>query len=209
MSFVFTFADFTIVVLCILFGYLGYRSGFYNSLLSLLGFHFAFGWSLLLMSYAAGFFGFVLELPPDMSLLFGLSFIFGLLTLLWVFIAQWFHNLVKMEVVEWFNRTAGTLLGAYRGFLLVSMMALGFSILPLTATVSYTETYSMLFRRTRCFLPLHYNYVRRLIPLTPSFEQNVITALRSAGGPQDRVLLVWQRLGVCTLTAEQLDELYP
>ncbi len=209
MSLVITFADVTIITFIFLFSYVGYRSGFYDSLLRLMGFHFALGLMLLLMRYTVGFFGFVLQLPPDMSLLFGAAFLFGLLTLLWVFFAQWIHNLIKMQVVEWFDRIAGALLGAYRGFLLVSLLALGFSILPLTQTVTYTETYSLLYRQVRCFLPLQYNYVRRLIPVTPTFEQNIITALRGVGGPEDRILLLWQRLGVCTLTPEQLEEMYP
>jgi len=209
MSFVFTFVDFLIVTLCVLFGYIGYRSGFYNSLLALMGFHFALGLSLLLMRYTAGFFGFVLELPPDMSILFGMAFLFGVLTLGWVFCAQWIHGLVKMEVVEWFNRTAGVILSTYRGFLMISLFALGFTILPLTPSLTYAESYSMLFRRARCFLPLHYNYVRKLIPITPSFEQNLLAALRGAGGHNDRVILIWHKLGECTLTSDQLDEMMP
>lgn len=209
MSLVITFADVTIVALCILFGYLGYRSGFYDSLLALIGFHFALGLSLLLMRYTVGFFSFVLELPPDMSVLLGLSFLFGLFSLLWVFLSQWIHELIKMVVVEWFNRAAGMLLGGYRGFLLVSMMALGFSILPLTQAVTYTETYSSLFRSVKCFLPLKYNYVRRLIPITPSYEQVVIATLRGTGAPPESVAILWQRLGACTLRAEQLEEMYP
>ncbi|MGH7493925.1 MAG: CvpA family protein [bacterium] len=208
MSLVITFADFTIVAMCILFGYLGYRMGFYDSLLALIGFHFALGLSLPLMRYTVSFFSFVLELPPDMSLLLGLSFLFGLFTLLWVFFSQWIHSLVKMQVVEWFNRGAGILLGSYRGFLIVSLMALGFSILPLTQAVTYTETYSTLFRRIRCFLPMKYNYVRRLVPRTPSFEQTLIGTLRGTGAPEDRIIILWQRLGSCTLTPEQLEDMY-
>ena len=158
MVLVFSFPDFIIVAMCILFGYLGYRMGFYDSLLALIGFHFAAGLSLLLMRYTVGFFSFVLELSPDMSLLLGMSFLFGLFTLLWVFISQWIHSLVKMQVVEWFNRGAGILLGGYRGFLIVSLMALSFSILPWTYGVTYTETNSVLYQRIRCFLPMKYNY---------------------------------------------------
>lgn len=208
MPVVFTFADFAIVTLIALFGYLGYRSGFYDSLLAYMGFHFALGWSLLLMRYTAGFFSYVLELPPDMSLLLGLSFLFGLFTLAWVFFAQWVHTLIKMEVVEWFNRVAGAALGAYRGFLMVSLMALGFTLLPVSQ-VSYVETYSLVFNRVKCYLPRHYNYVRKLTPMVPSFEENIMASLRRAGGPEERLAIVWRRLGACTLTPEQLEEHFP
>ena len=209
MPSVITFADVAIITFISLSGWLGYGRGFYNSLLALMGFHFALGWSLMLMRYMAGFFSYVLELTPDMSILFGMSFLFGLFTLAWVFFSQWVHTLIKMEVVEWFNRSAGAVLGAFRGYLLVSLAALGFTLLPLNGTVSYTETYSILFNRVKCYLPRHYNYVHKLIPTVPSFEYNVRAALPATGSQDDRAYRLWQKLGGCTLTPEQLEEMYP
>ena len=209
MSLVITFVDVTIIALCCLFGYLGYRSGFYNSVLALTGFHFALNMSLLLLRYTTGFFGFVLELPPDMSLLFGMAFLYGLFTLLWVFVSYRIHHLVRMVVVDWFDRAAGVVLGTYRGFLIVSLIALGYSCLPMSTAVTYAETYSSLFRTAKCFLPRYYNSVRRLVPVAPSFEQYLHLAIRGAGGPEERRIIIWQRLAACTLAPDQLEDMAP
>jgi uncharacterized membrane protein required for colicin V production len=208
MSVALTSADVAIVLIISLFGYLGYQRGFYNSLLAYMGFHFALGWSLLFMRYTAGFFSYVLELPPNMCLLLGMSFLYGFFTLMWVFFSQWVHTLIKMQVVEWFNRFAGAALGVFRGYLLMSLTALGLTLIP-TSQVAYAESHSLLYNRVKCYLPWHYNYVRKLTPIVPSFEENIIASLRRAGGPEERVSAVWRRLGACTLTPEQLEEYFP
>ncbi len=207
MSLVISFTDVIIITLCSLFGYLGYRAGFYDSVLALTGFYLSFTLSLLLMRYTAGFFSFVLELPPEMSVLFGFSFVFGLLMLGHVFFQKWMHDMIKMQVETWFDQISGALLGFYRGFLIVSLLVLGFSCLPLPQTIAYTESRSPFVRRVKCFLPLNYNYFRKLIPFLPGFEQNLAAALKRTLGPEDRALAAWQRLASCTLPPEQLDQI--
>lgn len=179
--------DVVIVMLVALSGYAGYRNGFYDGLLRISGFFGAVTISLVLLRYVARFFNFVLELPPNMSVLLGFSFIFGLLMLLQVFFMHWMHTIIKMEVVQWFDVTFGTILGAYKGLLVASLLALGFSLLPLKpSTIQRMESESMFLTQTRFLLPQNFNYVSLLIPVLPSFENSLNLALSGLTGIDDR-----------------------
>lgn len=189
--------DVVIVVLVVLSGYAGYRTGFYESLLRLFGFYGAVMISLILLQYLARFFNYVMQLPPNMSLLLGFSFIFGLLMLLQVFFMHWMHQIIKMEVVKWFNLGVGTFLGALKGLLVASLVALGFSLLPMTREIQRTENGSMLFRTTRCLLPLNFGLIGKIVPVVPSFEKTLTLAQTRLVGADDRTSALLQELQNC------------
>ncbi len=184
--------DVVIVALVALSGYAGYRGGFYDSFLRVMGFFGAVALSLILLRYVARFFNYVMELPPNMSVLLGFTFIFGLLMLLQVFFMHWMHQIIKMEVVRWFNLTFGTLLGAYKGLLAASLLALGFSLLPLSAAIQRMETQSLFFAPTRFILPKNFNYLSKLLPILPSFENSLNAALAGLVGSDERSTLLLQ-----------------
>ena len=156
-----------------LFGYLGYKGGLFKGILNLWGFYFSLTLSLLFVPWPANFFHYVLELPPTMSVLLGFAVLFALTQLLYVFFMIWINKIVQMTVKDWFNRLTGTLLGLYRGILIISLMALGFSLLPLTDLVRTNETHSMFFRHVRLFTVYNYNFARRLVPGLPGFKDSL------------------------------------
>ncbi len=189
--------DVVIVALVALSGYAGYRAGFYDSLLRLSGFYLAVTLSLILLQYLARFFNYVMQLPPNMSLLLGFSFIFGLLMLLQVFFMHWMHQVIKMEVVHWFNVTFGTLLGAIKGLLAASLVTLGFSLLPLTREIQRTEASSMFFRSTRCVLSQNFSLIGKIIPIVPNFESTLTFTMTRLAGSDDRTAALLQELQNC------------
>lgn len=178
--------DVVIVLLVALSGYAGFRSGFYDSLLRLSGFFGAVTISLICLRYVARFFNYVLALPPNMSIVLGFSFLFGLLMLFQVFFMHWMHTIIKMEVVRWFDVTFGTILGAYKGLLAASLVALGFFLLPLTPTIKRIESQSLFFAQTRVLLPNNFSYISKILPILPSFENSLSTALTRLVGKDDR-----------------------
>lgn len=189
--------DIVIVALVALSGYAGYRAGFYDSLLRLSGFYLAVTLSLILLQYLARFFNYVMQLPPNMSLLLGFSFIFGLLMLLQVFFMHWMHQVIKMEVVHWFNVTFGTILGAFKGLLAASLVTLGFSLLPLTREIQKTETSSMFFRPMRCILSQNFSLIGKIVPMIPNFESTLTFTMTRLAGSDDRTAALLQELQNC------------
>ncbi len=184
--------DVVIVALVALCGYAGYRAGFYDSLLRVSGFFGAVTISLVLSRYVARFFNYVMELPPNMSILLGFSFIFGLLMLLQIFFMHWMQEIIKMQVVKWFDVTFGTLLGAYRGLLAASLLALGFSLLPLSSAIPRIESQSMFFSKTRFILPDNFSYISKLFPFLPSFENSIAVTTTYLVGSDDRTTALLQ-----------------
>jgi len=168
-----SYADFTIIALMIIFGFEGYRAGLFNGILSIGGLFFSFIMAVILLPYSARFFNFVIELPANISILMGFISIFVLVLLLYALILQWLKTLMKMEVVDWFNRLSGTLIGLYKGLITVSLLSLGFSLLPLPELVKATETRSLFMQTVKYFAPVNYNYFRKLYPYAPSFEQTL------------------------------------
>jgi len=189
--------DVVIIVLVALSGYAGFRGGFYDSLLRLSGFYGAVTISLILLQYLARFFNYVMQLPPNMSLLLGFAFVFGLLMLLQVFFMHWMHQIIKMEVEKWFNLGVGTLLGALKGLLAASLVTLGFSLLPMTSEIQRTEISSMLFRPTRCLLPQNFSLIGKLLPMIPNFENTLTAAKAQLAGADDRTAALLQELQNC------------
>jgi uncharacterized membrane protein required for colicin V production len=165
-----SYADFTIIALMIIFGFEGYRTGLFNGLLSIGGFFFALIITVLVLPYSSRFFNFVIELPPNISILMGFVSIFVLLLLLYALFLEWLHKIMKMEVVDWFNRVAGTVIGLYKGLLSVSLLAIGFSLLPMKDLVKSTEAKSTFVIPVKYFAPYNYNFFRKLYPRSPSFE---------------------------------------
>jgi len=168
-----SYADFSIIALLIIFGFEGYRTGLFKGILSIGGFFFALLISVITLPYSARFFNFVIELPTNISILMGFSTIFVLLLLLHALFLQWVHTIMKMEVVDWFNRLSGTLIGLYKGLLTVSLLSLGFLLLPLPELVKSAETRSLFIPSVKYFAPKNYNLFRKLNPYIPSFEQTL------------------------------------
>jgi uncharacterized membrane protein required for colicin V production len=181
-----SYADFSIIVLTVIFGYEGYRSGFFKGILSLGGFFISLTVSLAALPYAARFFNYVIELPPNISILMGFLSIFVINMLLYALFLEWVNKIMEMKVnEEWFDRIAGTLLGLYKGVLAVSLLALGFTILPLPELVQRTEQRSLFLQPVKYFTPVNYNYFKRLVPRTPSFEETIKSTFAVMGGEPD------------------------
>lgn len=166
-----SYADFTIILLIVLIGFDGYRAGFFHEILTIGGFFFSLLITLISLPPAARFFYDVIQLQTNMSILMGFSSIFFLILLLYSFFLQWLNSVMKMEVVDWFNKLSGALLGIYKGTLIASLLALGFSLLPLSELVRDIEQNSFFVQAIKKFLPANYDYFSRIIPGTPSFEQ--------------------------------------
>jgi len=168
-----SYADFTIIALMIIFGFEGYRAGFFKGILSIGGFFFALVIAVVVLPYSARFYNFVIELPANISIVMGFTTIFVLLLLLYALFLQWVHSIMKMEVVDWFNRISGTIIGLYKGLLTVSLLSLGFSLFPMPDLVKSTEARSVFMVPVKYVAPFNYNYVRKLNPYTPSFEETL------------------------------------
>jgi hypothetical protein len=78
-----------------------------------------------------------------------------------------------MEVVDWFNRISGTIIGLYKGLLTVSLLSLGFSLFPMPDLVKSTEARSVFMIPVKYVAPFNYNFIRKLNPYTPSFEETL------------------------------------
>jgi uncharacterized membrane protein required for colicin V production len=180
-----SYADFSIIVLTVIFGYEGYRSGFFKGILSIGGFFISLTVSLAALPYAARFFNYVIELPPNISILMGFVSIFVISMLLYTLFLEWVHKIMQMKVEDWFDRIMGTLLGLYKGVLAASLLALGFTLLPMPEVVSRTEQNSLFLQPVKYFAPRNYNYFRKLVPRTPSFEETLKNTFAVMGGEPD------------------------
>jgi hypothetical protein len=75
--------------------------------------------------------------------------------LLYALFLEWVHKIMQMKVEDWFDRIAGTVLGLYKGILAVSLLALGFTLLPLPEVVSQTEQHSLFLQPVKYFAPVN------------------------------------------------------
>lgn len=149
MQIIINFADFIIIGVLAYFIWSGYKGGFYDNLLELIGFYVC-------------------------------------LTLAYLYFVKWIHKMIEMKVHERFNRITGSLLGAYRGVLMASLLVLGFLLLPIPHLVQPTQARSFFMRKIKIVLPMNYDYVRRLVPGPPGFRE-ALTAAFYRIGPLDEI----------------------
>ncbi len=180
-----SYADFTIIALTVIFGFEGYRAGFFKGLLSVGGFFISLTVSLAALPFAARFFNFVIELPPNISILMGFVSIFVISMLLYVLFLEWVNKIMQMKVEERFDRIMGTMIGLYKGVLASSLLVLGFTLLPIPEVVNRTEQNSLFLQPVKYFAPANYNYFRKLVPRTPSFEETLNNTFAVMGGEPD------------------------
>jgi uncharacterized membrane protein required for colicin V production len=190
-----SWADFTIIVLMVFLGLEGYRTGFFNGLLSVGGFFFSLLITLFLLPQAARFFNYVVELPSNMSILMGFATVYVISMLLYELFLKWLHKIMEMKVEARFNRIFGTVLGLYKGILIVSLLALGFSLLPLPDMVRSAEERSLFLRPVKYFTPVNYNFFRRLFPGSPSFEATLKNTADALGGLDETATDLIQAFG--------------
>jgi uncharacterized membrane protein required for colicin V production len=167
------YADFAIIALMIIFGFEGYRAGFFAGILSIGGFFFALIIAVLTLPYSARFFNYVIELSANISILMGFVTIFVLCLLLYALFLDWVRKIMEMKVVDWFDRISGTVIGLYKGLLAVSLLSIGFSLFPMPDLVKATEARSLFMVPVKYVAPFNYNFIRKLAPGTPSFEQTL------------------------------------
>jgi len=187
-----SYADFSIIAVMIIFGFEGYRTGLFNGILSIGGLNLAIIVAVVILPLAANFFNYVIELPPNISIVIGFVTIFVACLLLYAFFAEWLRKLIKMEVVDWFNRVSGTIIGLYKGLIAASLLALGFSLLPPAAVVKSTEDNSVFMRPVKYVAPFSYNYFRKLYINAPSFEatlQNSYARMKKEPDEMAQVLI--------------------
>jgi len=168
-----SYADFSIIAVMIIFGFEGYRAGLFNGILSVGGLNIAIILAVVILPFAANFFNYVIELSPNISVVMGFVTIFVSCLLLYAFFVEWLRKMIKMEVVDWFNRVAGTIIGLYKGLITASLLSLGFSILPPAAMVKSTETNSVFMRPVKFVAPFSYNSFRKFYLEAPSFDETL------------------------------------
>jgi len=187
-----SYADFSIIAVMIIFGFEGYRTGLFNGILSIGGLNLSLIIAVVILPLAANFFNYVIELPPNISVVMGFVTIFVAGLLLYAFFAEWLRKLIKMEVVDWFNRISGTIIGLYKGLIAASLLVLGFSLLPPAAMVKSTEDNSVFMRPVKYVAPFSYNYFRKLYINAPSFEatlQNSYARMKKEPDEMAQVLI--------------------
>ena len=187
------YVDFFIILLTIILGYEGYRSGFFRGILSIGGIFISLIITLIALPHSARFYYAVIELSPNISIVMGFVTIIVICLLLHSLFLQWLHTIMKMEVVDWFNRISGTLLGLFKGLLILSLLALGFSCLPLPEQIKYAEESSTFFQPVKCFMPANYNFFHKLVPRTPSFEEALAKTLATLGVPEETLAATMER----------------
>jgi membrane protein required for colicin V production len=187
-----SYVDFFIVLLTVIFGYEGYRSGFFNGILSIGGIFISLIITLVALPYSARFYNVVIELSLNVSILMGFVTILVISLLLHSLFLQWLHTIMKMEVVDWFNRISGILLGLYKGLLILSLLALSFAFLPLPDEIKYAEEHSKFLQPVKRFMPANYNYFRKLVPRSPSVEEALTNTFTTLGVPEETAAAIME-----------------
>lgn len=187
-----SYADFTIIAVILIFGFKDYRTGLLNGILSIIGLNLSLILAVVILPLAANFFNYTFEPRPNISIVMGFLTIFVACLLIFIFVAKWFRKLIKIEVVDWFNRMSGAFIGLNKGLMAASLLALCYTLLSPSAVVQNTEKNSIFMRPVKFIAPLSYNAFRKSYLNLPSLEatlQNAYTRMQKEPDEMAKALM--------------------
>jgi membrane protein required for colicin V production len=103
--------------------------------------------------------------------------------------AGFVRKFAKWTLLSWVDRLCGGVFGIVKGSLIASLLALLFSLIPLSSEMEKTQEESLLFTPIRSVAPAIFNFVQKTFPKTKDFYAELKDGFsRSSKEVKDRVV---------------------
>lgn len=161
--------DAILLIVLAVFVIRGIIRGFLHETLGLVGLVLAVLLSVRYLDSAADVLGAFIDLSPSIIAVLAFALIFFSVLVAVRILAAALRNVLKATSLSWLDRTGGLAVGLIKGSILAGALALMFSILPLSPSLSLEREESALLPAFRRVLPTAYNLIRHTWPGTKQF----------------------------------------
>lgn len=161
--------DIIILIILALFCIKGFFRGFILEIFTLIGLLLAYVIALREMNTMAVLISNLLHLPTPITNMLSFVSIFLLVVLVCRLLAGAIRKFTRWTFIGWIDRGGGTLFGLFKGALIASLIALLFSLVPISEELETEKNDSFLFRPIRTVAPAVFNFIKHTFPRTKDF----------------------------------------
>jgi membrane protein required for colicin V production len=165
--------DIIILIILAFFCVKGFFRGLIMEAFTLVGLFLAYIIALREMSALAVVFGRAVDVPPWAGTALSFFVIFVVVVLSCRLIAGALRKFLQWTLLDWLDRGGGVVSGLFKGALVASLLALLVSLIPVSEEMERAQKQSFLFQPVRSVAPAVFNFVKRTIPQTKSFYEEV------------------------------------
>lgn len=163
------YLDYIIIAVVAFFAIRGLFKGFLNEVFGLVGLIFALIFATKYMSDVAGWLDSFLNIPAALTTLLGYLLVFIGVILAFQFVNHILHKAIKVSFLKWMDKTAGTVVGALKGGVIISLVLLFISIISFSRSIIPGLNDSTLYNPAKNFAPKVFNFIMYVIPNSKSF----------------------------------------
>lgn len=159
----------------------GFIRGIILELLTLAGMVAAYIIALRQVGWAAAMIAQLIDVPPVAATVLGFLSLFIGVIVIFRMTAVLLHKIVKRTPVNTLNRGGGVFIGCLKGVLIASLVAHLIAIIPVTdGPFAMKRNTSVLLSPLKKVAPLIFNFVKRAIPETREFSEELQEGLNEA-----------------------------
>jgi len=147
---------------------------------TLLGLLAAYVIALREMSVLAGWINSLVSLPSLFISTLSFFLIFLAISLLCRWLAGLLRHVTRWTLLGWVDRSGGLFFGLFKGALVASLLALLISLVSFSPEMKKEESNSLLFRPVRSVAPAVFNFLKKTIPQTKDFYDEIKEGLPDA-----------------------------
>ena len=173
--------DILLIIILIFFMVKGLIRGIILEVLTLAGMVVAYLIALRQVEWAAAIIAQFIDIPPVVATALGFLLLFIGVIVVFRFVAIILHKIIKRTPVNALNRGGGVFIGSLKGVLIASLVANLIAIIPITnKAFTMKRGHSILLCPIKTVAPLLFNSVKRAIPETREFSEEIQEGLDKA-----------------------------
>jgi len=165
--------DITILVILGFFCLKGFFRGIIMEVFTLLGLLAAYVIALREMNIVAVWINRLVSLPSLFTSTVSFFLIFLVISLLCHWLAGLIRHVTRWSFLGWIDRSGGMVFGLFKGALVASLLALLISLISSSPEMRREENNSFLFRPVRSIAPTVFNFLKKTIPQTKDFYDEI------------------------------------
>lgn len=173
--------DITILVIIGFFAVKGLFKGVFLETFTLMGLLLGYVLALRWMDVPASCIQRILAIPSLLASTLGFILILMGVVVVFRILGGMIRKLAHWSLLGWIDRAGGFIIGVFKGTLVTSLLILLISLIPMSEELAAEEKNSLLFSPVKTVAPAVFNVVKRVVPRTKEFMEEIRETLDETG----------------------------
>ncbi|HHS13373.1 MAG TPA: CvpA family protein [bacterium] len=173
--------DITILVIIGFFAVKGLFKGVFLETFTLMGLLLGCVLALRGMGVPASFIQRIIAMPNLLASTLGFILILMGVVVLFRILGGIIKKLAHWSLLGWIDRAGGFIIGFFKGTLVASLLILLISLIPMSEELAAEQRNSLLYSPVKTVAPAVFNMVKRVVPRTKEFMEEIRETLDDTG----------------------------